>query len=359
MPKYTKRLKRGRRTKRRSNRTRRSFKRRRSYSKNNKFSTRIARILNPPITFEGHKRNTVELLSTETIGYSLLFDPSAYVNDRTVNQHTSHGFFAGSTRIASAISLATGDTVVTTSYGNKYWVINPKLEVRLTNYTSGQLFFKVYYLRAIRATNTCISSINDDTLETSSIYPNTNVNTGGGSATFGVSYGSPDAIGRFEMAAIINKMTSLRECKSLCHAWTIVKTKRFSIQPNDNKSVSLKAKTFIYDPILYRDGSTNFEYKPGDMKILIRVDSTITGSTVEYTPRTAPISDFISYGPVKVPYESYATALIAKKTTTQMRRYQVSNFIASATSFVNTSPGIVGEPIQTGGAVQAMTDGPT
>lgn len=351
--------KRTRRTKRRrsSKRNYASRKYRRGSKSSKRLNVKIARILNPPITYENLQRDCI-LNTTENMNYySVFFDPTYIVTDHSAAAPglcAPFGFFGGLAAKAQAIQVATGVTVGTTDIGQKFWILRPKMTVRMTNYTSGVLFFKVFYLKCIDHTNQCLNLLNDTIEGNANYYPNTTVSSGGGASTYGILAG-PTTSGTQESMFLMNKMTSIRECQNFNKSWKVFKTKSFKLEPNNNHSVSLKRKTEMFDPISYHYNGTVFNYRPGDVKIVFRVDPTITGTTVA-APPTTTTHDFISYGPVKVPYETYVTGQVARRTTIQTRRYQLANFTSGLnTTMLQLNPAIIGEPIQTGGADQAMT----
>lgn len=327
------------------------------YRKSSSLSQRLARVLNPPITYESLQRCSAIALVSTTRNYSLVIDPSYYANANNADTYTGHGFFAGLTHKVTAIAAATGDTLAAADYGKQYWIMKPKMDVRLTNYTSGKLFFRVFILKCKRFTSDCTELLNDAAVEPfAPLYPNTDANLGGGAVTYGSTAG-PLSSGERDSMFALNKMTSLRECKPFIRVWKIVRSYRFALDPNNNKTVTLRQKSQMFDSFSYYTNGELFQYKPGDMKMLIRIDSTITGTTDQALPTPSNVA-YISYGPINVPYETYATGLIAKKTTNQMRRYQVAQFLnatGSTASLVTDNPGIIGMPVQTGGTDQNMT----
>lgn len=327
------------------------------YRKSNGFSQRLARALNPPITYESFQRDAALALVPTTRNYSLIVDPAFYANANNADTYEGHGFFAGLSSKVAAIAAATGDALLAADYGKQYWILNPKMDIRMTNYTSGKLFFKVFYLKCKRFTSDCAVLLNDNVIEANAaLYPQTDPNLGGGNVTYGTTAG-PLRTGERDSMFAINKMTSLKECKPFIRCWKIVAVKRFALDPNNNHSITLRQKSQMFDSFGYYTNGTLFQYKPGDMKVLIRIDSTITGTTDAVLP-TPTNHTWISYGPINVPFESYVTARIAKKTTTQMRRYQVANFLRSGestTSMITESPGVIGMPVQQGGTDQNMT----
>lgn len=327
------------------------YKRRRNYKTTTNFNRKIAKILNPAITYENQKVCAVRATANATKGYSVLFDPQIYAGTLASVAGFTHGFHRLTT-IAAAISLATGDTVNLDDHGKQYWVMNQMDKYRFTNMTSGVLFFRIHYMKCIAATNSLIGLIDNNAVEgDADLYPNTDITGGGGNISYGEPLGTP-TLNRW----LLPRTVGIDEIKTLKHAWKRVNTLSFKLQPNENRSVNLSRFDFVFDPANYIFGSTTFEYIPGTKKILVQVMSTITGSST-----TAPLTeagwDYMSYGPINVPFEYYSSARIAKRTTNQQKRYMFSytNPAANVTPLTNT-PAVIGEPVQTGGAAQNMAD---
>lgn len=351
--KMPKRSRKSKKVRRRTKRNRRNFvasKNKRRRGQSGSFNRKIAKVLNPAIKFEYQWPDCVRMGSATSTRFSLLFDPVYHSTDIAAGGSASDAGFHRNNSIAASITSATGDSTATTAYGKQFWVMKNTERFRMTNMTSGVLFFKVYYLECKEFTNDCAAFMDNPTLEaTTALYPNTNVSDGGGANTYGGSLQTNT--NRFSL----NKITDLRECKAFCRYWKIRKVKRFKLHPNENHTVMLYRKDFIYDPVLWYSNAI-FDYKPGHTKILIRVDSTITGSTTAAPTYAAnPAADYMSYGPINVPIEFYTEAYIARKTTAQERRYQYIN-MAGASNFqaLTDNAAIIGDPVQTGGADQAM-----
>lgn len=338
---------------RRTRRNRKNFvasknKRRRGTSSS--FNRKIAKVLNPAIKFEYQWPDCVRMGSATSTRFSLLFDPVYHSTDISGGASAADAGFHRNDTIAAAITLATGDATGTNAYGKQFWVMKNHEKFRMTNMTSGVLFFKVYYLVCKEFTNDCAAFMDNPTLEgTGALYPNTTVADGGGANTYGGALQSNT--NRYSL----NKITDLRECKAFTRYWKIRRVKRFKLHPNENHSVHLYRRDFIYDPALWYSNAI-FQYKPGHQKILIRVDSTITGSTTAAPTYLAnPAADYMSYGPINVPIEFYTEAFIARKTTAQERRYQYINMAgASGAQALTDGAAIIGDPVQSGGADQAM-----
>lgn len=336
---------------RKKRRTKNRRKRQRNSKATGSFNQRIARILNPALVYEHQSVDAVRLTASFSSRYSVLFDPQVYCTNTTTGVSSTHGF-NGLTPICAMISVTTGDTLAIDDIGKQYWIMKQHDKYRLTNATSGVLFYKVYYLKCFAACDQLINLIDNNTVEgDTALYPNNDTTLGGGNSTYGSTIGVA-GINRWGLP----RTMSLNELKTLKHAWKVVRSYNFKLQPNENHTVHLKRKNQIFDPANHIYGTTTFAYIPGNIKVLIQVSSTITGST------TAPPAgeqgwDYMAYGLINVPFEYYSTCEIAKRTTTQQRRYQSVpiNPTAGSTT-LSTTPAIIGDPVQTGGAAQAMAD---
>lgn len=335
------------------NRKRQSHGHRKSRRRNHSDSglnRKIARVLNPAITYEFQWPDCARLTAVSANKYSLVFDPTWRVTNHTTGTFADAGFgrlSAACSGIKDTVGLASYDN---TKYGEQYWVMKNYEKFRVTNMTSGTLFFKAYWVKARDFCDNCVTLIQNTTLEkTAALYPNQDPLSGGEENTFGQYIGSNNT-----QRMAVNKMTSLKEIKSFIKSWQIVKMKTFKLEPNQNHSLILKRRDFIVDPVFWYTNSAIHAYKPGDMKLLIRVDSTITGSTRATAPTTG--ADFMAYGGINVPYEFYTYARIARKTTAQERRFQYMDMTADdgVTHSMTDTPSIIGEPVQTAGAEQAM-----
>lgn len=351
MPKRYRRIKGRRKTGRKTSRNRYNSKRNSNNRKNADLNRKIARVLNPTLEYEHQEVDAARMTASFCAKYMMLFDPTYYVNNTTSGAGTSHGL-GELTTIISAINVTTGDALSSTDYGKQYWIMKQMDKYRVTNMTSGVLFFKVHYMKCIAACSGLIELIENNTLEgTSGLYVNTDTATGGGTAT----YGSPLGVTSLCRHALPRTM-SIDEIKTLKHAWKRVRSYSFKLAPNENHTIKLKRKDWVFDPANYVFGTTTFDYIPGNMKVIIQVVSTVTGSTTG-PPGSEPGWDYMSYGLVNVPFEYYSTATISKRTTTQQKRYtNVKISPPAGTSALTATPAIIGDPVQTSGAAQAMAD---
>lgn len=331
----------------------------RRYAPKTKISTamRIAvnRAINPPLKYEIMYKHAFTLTEADSADYSLLFDPTFTIASKLLSTMVRVGPFGGNAAIRALINQTTGETDPTGLWGQSWWILDPMIKIRLTNYTSAKVFYKIYVVQSKCYTNNTIDAVNDDNVETrAALYPQTDINFGGGNRTYGILTGSTDTAGGVQRITYkLNKITDLNECKTWKNQWKILQVHRFSLNPNENHSFKYKGKSFPYDPVRYRIADSVTAYRPGSIHFLIRCDPTITGATNELQPMADV--DWMSYGNVNVPFEVYTSCRVARKTTTQERRYQYNDLTnaASDTSVIGNAA-IIGQPVQQGGAAQAF-----
>lgn len=333
----------------------------------------IARTLNPPLIFESTQQGCARaaLVTNNRLAFSLLFNPDRVIGNTTtgayslraslgntnirvnygsVNTQTNSGSGAGPAGPSGGALTQYGTVTpgTTAAFGRQFWILKNYSKYRVTNFTSGVLFYTYYVLQSKIFTNSDpINTMDDNTQEgLAETYPNTDPNFGG----FDFTYGFQQSNNTF----MKNKNCSIEEILPLMKAFRIVKRIQFKLMPNQNKTLYLKRRMEVFDIERYRTNLQIYEYKPGDLFPLIQVDSTITGSTT--AAPAAPDWDWMSYGPINVPYETYTKTVFAYKVEGQRRQFQVIVREPGLNTTMTNTPAIIGEPVQQGGVVQNMVE---
>lgn len=317
-----------------------------------RLNQKIASVMNPPITYERQDGGSIQHNSTDGLWTKMLHDPlmigktnqtvwvnycpwanqniCTMINDLGIMKPT--GF--------TATGLAT-TSLTTTGYGNKFWVLNTFVKYRLTNYGSLKTYVKVHYFRSKGVNNyTPIQFIDTAGYETNSdLYPNQTTATGGGDYTYGTKSANNDY-------AIINKLTDIREIKPIKAYWKHVGSKFFTIMPNETKVITFKKPCFLWDPAIYN----TYQWKDKDPYMLFEYSLDLTAEAADTNQRS--VADYAS---TRIVYETYFKVKLAKKTDKQEKHYQVIYTrprSADSDSNWGVTAGVIGVPVQTGGADQ-------